>query len=170
MSPPIQRSGASPPDERPAPDASGRHHAASMHTQDMPPGPHAVTGISALDYDDLDVLAEVDRITTMAFAVAGCDVPALSDPAWLTAPPAAKIARLLVLAEAYLINHPHQSAAQMMKDASVAISNGRDWSPSLPSHAELVRRRAEPGRTWQPFDPVAVRRWVATGSSEKRAA
>lgn len=131
-----------------------------------------VIDVSALDYCDLEVLAEVDRFVKKVLAVAGPDVPALSDPAWRTAPPAAKIASLLVLGEAYLVTDPHLIAAQMIKDASVAISSSGNWSvaASLPSHAELVRRRAQPGRVWAPFDPVAAARWVETGSSEEVAA
>jgi hypothetical protein len=131
----------------------------------------AVTDVSALDYDDLAVLAEVDRFVKKVFEVAGPDVPKLSDPAWLTAPPAAKIASLLVLAEAYLVTDPHLIAAEMIKDVSVAISSSRTWSAaSLPSHAELVRRRAEPGPVHAPFDPVAAARWVETGSSGEETA
>lgn len=132
-----------------------------------------VSGLDAMDYDDLLVLAEVRRVVAKAVELAGgSGTPALSDSAWRTAPPAAKIASLLVLAEAYLVTDPHLIAAQMIKDASVAISSSGNWSvaASLPSHAELVRRRAEPGRVYAPFDAAAALRWVQTGSSQETAA
>lgn len=126
-------------------------------------------GLDHLDFVDVEVLAEVARIVKKTFAVAGSDVPALSDPAWLTAPPVAKVARLLVLAEAHLLSNPRAIAAQLLKDASVDLGTSRDWSEAamLPSHRELVRRRAELGPlAGLVFDPVREARWVATGSGE----
>lgn len=129
-------------------------------------------GLDNRSFDDIEVLAEVARIVGKAFAVAGPDVPALSDPAWLTAPPAAKVARLLVIAEANLISNPYEIAAQMVKDGSMAISADGRWSAAraLPSHAELVRRRAEPGPLYQPGytgGPVA---WDTSSTSEEESA
>lgn len=133
-----------------------------------------MSGLGHLDYADVGVLAEVARIVGKAIALAGHDVPALSDPAWRSAPPAAKVAGLLVLAEAHLVSNPHEIAAQMIKDASVAVSSSRHWPAAacLPSHSELLRRRAQPGPLagLDPFDPVAAARWVQTGTSEEPAA
>lgn len=129
-------------------------------------------GLDHLDHEDVEFLADVRRLVGKAIAVAG-SVPAAGSPAWMTAAPAAQIAGLLVLAEAYLINDPHQVAAEMIKDASVAVSSSRRWSAAAaqPSHHELRQRRAEPGPlAGIVFDPVAAARWVATGSSEKPAA
>jgi len=122
-------------------------------------------------YEELRLLAEVYRLVDKAVALAGGSVPPVGSPAWWAAKPQARIASLLVLAEAYLVTEPHL-IARMIKDASVAISSSENWSAvgSLPSHAELVRRRAEPGMVWGTFDPVAAARWVETGSSEEPVA
>jgi hypothetical protein len=132
-----------------------------------------VSGLDHLAYDDVEFFAEVHRIVTEQIELAGGSVPAVGSAAWRSAPPAAKVARLLVLTEAYLIKDPHQIAAEMIKDMSVAVSSSGHWSvaSALPSHAELLRRRAEPGPlAGMVFDPVAVARWVATGSSTETAA
>lgn len=136
------------------------------------PAEVAVTDVTAVDYDELRLLVEVHRMVGKAIELAGGSVPAVGSPQWWDADPLARIAGLLVLAERYLIDDPHLIDAQMIKDASVAISSSKDWSAagSLPSHAELARRRAEPGPVYAPFDVLAAARWVATGSSEEVAA
>lgn len=129
-------------------------------------------GLDHLDHEDVEFLLDVRRLVGNAVALAG-SVPAAGSPAWMTATPATQVAGLLVLAEAYLINDPHTIAAQMVKDASVAVSSSGRWSTAaaLPSHHELRQRRAEPGPlAGMVFDPVAAARWVATGSSAEIAA
>lgn len=124
-----------------------------------------------IGYEDLPFLTEVHRLVGKAATLAG-SVPAAGSPQWWSAEPMARLAGLLVLAERYLIEDPHTIAAQMIKDASVAVSSSGRWpaAAALPSHHELVRRRAEPGPCYPPFDPVAAARWVQTGSSEETAA
>lgn len=132
-----------------------------------------VNGLDHLDYDDVGFLTEVHRIVGVAAELAG-SVPAAGSPQWWSAEPMARLAGLLVLGERYLLEDPHAIAAQMIKDASVAVSSSGRWSAAaaLPSHHELVRRRAEPGPLagLAPFDRVLAARWVATGSSQETAA
>jgi hypothetical protein len=134
-----------------------------------------------LDYDDIDLLNEVSKIVKEAFTEAGPNVPSLSDPAWRTAPPAAKVAALLPLAEAYLITDrlAAEMVAERIKQASLDVSASGRWSTTAgrPSHCELQRRRNVPGPRYQPEYPggyVAVD-WetgnpVETSTSEERAA
>lgn len=100
-----------------------------------------------LDYTDLEVLAEISRLTSKVITSAGGRIPSLADPEWITASPLEKIASLLCLAQAYLVADPHQIAAGMLKDAARDLSGARDWAAAsaLPSHTELARRRAQPG-------------------------
>jgi hypothetical protein len=134
----------------------------------------AVSGLDHLDHEDLEFLDEVHRVVTRVIEQAGGSVPPAGSDRWRTAPDPAKVASLLVLAEAYLVSDPHQIAAEMIKEASVAVSSSGRWSAASarPSHAEVMRRRAEPGPLAAlVFDPVAAARWVETGiSSEERAA
>lgn len=130
-----------------------------------------VIGLDNRSFDDIEVLAEVARIVGKAFAVAGPDVPALSDPAWLTAPPAAKVARLLVIAEANLISNPYEIAAQMVKDGSMAISADGRWSaaralPRTPSSFVVAPSR---DRCISPVTPVARSRGTPAAPAKKRA-
>ncbi len=56
-----------------------------------------------------------------------------------------------------------------IRQASKAISAAADWGNLArhPSHAELTRRRAEPGSLAAlKFDPEVAQRWVETGSSD----
>ncbi|MGH3769601.1 MAG: hypothetical protein ACRDS0_24595 [Pseudonocardiaceae bacterium] len=133
-----------------------------------------MTGLDHLSYEDVQFLAEVHRLVTKAEALAGGCVPAAGTDEWFAASPMKRLAALLVLAERYLIEDPHAIAAEMIKDASVAVSSDGRWSAAraLPSHHELVRRRAEPGPLagLSAFDPVAARRWVETGDSAASAA
>ncbi len=103
-------------------------------------------------------------------------VPAPGTPRWWSAPDSVKVAGLLTLASEYLLNDPDKIAAEKLKAVAVVISKGEDWSAASrrPSHAELERRRAEPGPMatstaraglMPSFDPVAAKRWVRTGSS-----
>lgn len=126
----------------------------------------------SIAYEDLALLAEAHRLVgQVADAAGGWEaIPAVSDPAWNDAPPVAKIAALLVLSLDYLIADPSDIAWEMLRDTSKAISSSGRWAGCRPSHAELVRRRAEPGREWPEFDAAAAQRWVETGSSERAVA
>jgi hypothetical protein len=64
------------------------------------------------------------------------------------------LAGLLVLAERYLLDDPHQLAAKQLKAVSLAISGAIDWrhfaNRHVP-HTELRRRREELGPLYQPY-------------------
>jgi hypothetical protein len=133
----------------------------------------AVSGLDHLDYEDLELFVAVHRLVTKVIKLAGGSVPAAGSPQWWSAEPMARVAGLLVVAEAHLVSNPHQIAAEMIKDMSVSVSSSRRWpaASALPSHAELVRRRAEPGPLAALiFDSVVAARWVQTGSSDEAAA
>lgn len=136
---------------------------------------HAVTDVSALDYEDLQLYAEVHRIVGQAVALAGT-VPAVGSPAWWGAPPMARLAALLVVAEHHLMADPERIAAEQLKAVSVAISTGMDWAGNahrliFDSRATIVARRREPGPlAGMTLDPQAAARWVETGVSEEPAA
>jgi hypothetical protein len=110
--------------------------------------------VSAMDYDELLLLAEVHRITSKVIKLAGGSVPALGSPDWRSAREAAKVAGLLVLAEARLMDDPRQVASEQLRAVSVAISGGMDWRTfgqhHVP-HTELQRRRGELGSLHQPY-------------------
>ncbi len=135
-----------------------------------------MTDVTAMDYDDLRLLIEVHRMTAKAGELAGGSVPLVGSPSWWSAEPMARYAGVLVLAERYLLDDPHQLAAEMVKDVSLAISTGMDWSAAAhrlvyDSHAKVAERRREPGPlAGMTFDPLAAARWVQTGSSERTAA
>ncbi len=121
--------------------------------------------------DDAELHAEVHRLVHPRMLVARelCGrVPGTGTSAWWAAPDDAKIAGLLVLAEAWVIHDPERAVRQRLREMSYDLSQATDWTSAAqrPSHVELERRRAEPGPRWQSFDPQAAARWVATGSSE----
>jgi hypothetical protein len=72
-----------------------------------------VSGLDHLGYDDVEFFAEVHRIVTEQIELAGGSVPAVGSAAWRSAPPAAKVARLLVLTEAYLIKDSDAAGAAL---------------------------------------------------------
>lgn len=86
----------------------------------------------------------VDQFIGAAEDVHG-HIPGVGTPAWWIAPTSARLAGLLVLAEAYVLRSPDQIASDILKAASVAISTGCDWSAAArrPSYVELQRRRGE---------------------------
>lgn len=119
-----------------------------------------------------ELRAAVHQIVTRTVDLAG-EVPPVGSQAWWDAPPLARLAGLLVLAEHWLLRSPDELAADQLKAASAAVSTGRDWTAAARAyqpHAELVARRAEPGPLARPFDAEAAARWVATGSSSEAAA
>ncbi|HET9256859.1 MAG TPA: DUF3631 domain-containing protein [Pseudonocardiaceae bacterium] len=113
-----------------------------------------MSGLDHLDHDDVELLAEVHRITDRMIDLAGGSIPRLGSAAWWSAPPLARLAGLLALAEARMVEDPAVFAADQVKAVSVAISSGADWSAiacrHVP-HTELARRRAELGPLWQPY-------------------
>lgn len=135
-----------------------------------------MSGLDHLDYDDVEALGEVHRLVTKVIKLAGGSVPPVGSAAWWSAPDAAKVASLLVLAEARLIDDPHRIAAEQLREVSKAISGGLDWSAAAHRLAYerpgvLAARRREPGPLAALiFDPVATARWVETGSSDEAAA
>jgi hypothetical protein len=121
-------------------------------------------------YEELVLLAEVHRIVSEAIKGAGGSVPPVGSPAWWSADPASRIAGLLVLCEARLVDDPHRIAAEQLRDVSLAISGAMDWrafaNRHVP-HTELQRRRDQLGPLHHPYTggPVA---WD-TSSSETAA-
>ena len=123
--------------------------------------------------DDVELHAEVYRLVSIVATAVAADhrtVPGVDTSAWWNAPDIAKIAGLLILSEAWVICDPDRMVAERFKAASVAISEATQGSWRRPSRSELAARRAQPGPMARPFDPVAARRWVETGSSREGAA
>lgn len=124
--------------------------------------------VSALDYDEIQLLTAVHELTSKVIELAGGSVPPVGSPDWWTAEPITRIAGLMVLAEARLIDDPHQLAAEQLRDVSLAISGEMDWrhfaNRHVP-HSELARRRETLGPLYQPYTggPVA---WVDTSSQD----
>lgn len=122
---------------------------------------HAANGLPA---------PRVEPYSTMrGGAVLGCDprVRLLTpgSPEWWDAPDDQKTAGLLVLAEAWLVTDPERQVRQRLRSLSWDLSEAMRGRRGGPSHAELTRRRAQPGPVHS-FDPAAAVRWVATGSSD----
>jgi hypothetical protein len=118
----------------------------------------AMNGLDHLDYEDVELLAEVHRIANEVVADVG-SVPALGSADWWSAPHAGKVASLLVLAEARLIDDPHLIAAEQLRDVSKAISGELDWrafARDHVTHTELQRRRAEVGPLCQHYTGGSV--------------
>jgi hypothetical protein len=71
-------------------------------------------------------------------------LPGVGTSAWWSAPPDARLAAILVLGEAYLIADPERMARERLKAMSVDLAGARSWTAAarLPSHKELLRRRA----------------------------
>jgi hypothetical protein len=118
-----------------------------------------VSGLDHLDYDDVELLAEVHRIVSEVRELAG-SLPRVGSPQWWAAKPIARIAGLLVLAEARLVDDPHQLVAEQLKAVSVAISGALDWRDLANRHVpdtELRRCRDQMGPLYQHYTggPVA---------------
>lgn len=112
----------------------------------------SIMDVSALDCDELQTLTAVHELTSKVIALAG-SIPAVGSPDWWAADPTSRIAGLLVLAEARLIDDPHRLAAEQIKAVSVAISglDWRDFANRHVPHSELERRRATLGPLYQPY-------------------
>jgi len=89
---------------------------------------------------DCELRQEVHRLVDGVCRMHG-HIPSVRDPEWWTAPTSARLASLLVVAEAALLTR--ELDADRLKQASLAICSGLDWSAEAdqPSHAELIRRR-----------------------------
>jgi hypothetical protein len=124
----------------------------------------------------------VEKVVSLATAAHG-PIPSLRDAAWWTAPIDVKVASLLMLSEAYLVNNPETAAVEMLREMAYDIAgalpardNGwqmtwRDVANRHVTDSEVKRRRAEPGLLGGlVVDPAAEARWVATGTSEEHAA
>ncbi len=128
----------------------------------------SVLDVPAIDYDEIQMLAEVHRMTSKVIELAGGSVPPVGSPQWWSAEPITRIAGLLVLAEARLIDDPHQLAAEQIKAVSVAISGGMDWRTFVSNHVahtELQRRRDQLGPLYEPYTGGPVQ-WDATSSQD----
>jgi len=105
--------------------------------------------------------AVVRRLIARATCVSG--ILRVGSDEWFDAPATAQLASVAYLG---LQNLPE--ATPPLKQASAAISGAIDWraESSVPSLAELQRRRAKPGPlAVLVFDAAAAHRWVDTGSS-----
>jgi hypothetical protein len=73
-------------------------------------------------------------------------LPGVGIAEWWAAPPIARIAGLLILAEAWLVADPDRVAREQLKSMSADLSRSRNWAKAarLPSHRELQRRRYPP--------------------------
>ena len=125
--------------------------------------------------DDPELLAEVGRVTAPAIAAARREHGRLlgtGTPEWWSADDGAKVAGVLVLGMAWLVHDPESAVRQRLRQMSYDLAGGLDWAAESrrPSRGTLAARRAEPGPMARPFDPVAARRWVETGSSREGAA
>lgn len=123
-----------------------------------------------------ELRAAVHKLVASVVQVARAEhglIPGVGSPAWWTAPTSARLAALLVLAEAYLLADPERMALQMLREAAYNLSGAHDWSAASrrPSHTDLARRRAAPGPlAGLVFDTAAAQRWVQTGDSQESAA
>lgn len=97
---------------------------------------------------ELEVLTEVHRIVSLGMEAAESygSLPSMRSDEWMDAPIEVKIATILNLGQGYLLANPERQALEMVRDVSYAFSTSHDWTNSI-SHAELVRRRSEPGPT-----------------------
>lgn len=111
-------------------------------------------------------------VTTTAVLRGHRRIPGVGTPSWWAADDAAKVAGLLVLVEAWVVRDPEQAVRQRLREMSYDLSAALDWSAESrrPSPGTLAARRAEVGPMARTVDPVAVRRWAETGSSEGGAA
>jgi hypothetical protein len=116
---------------------------------------------------------EVHRMVTTACGLVPGDIPEVGSLAWWAADPPARIAGLLVAAEAFVVEDRDAYAREQLKQMTSALSGPDGYWRSVASghvtHAELTARREEPGPVWDQFDREATQRWVDTGSSEPTA-
>lgn len=118
--------------------------------------------------EDIDLLAEVQRVVTKALAAAGAvGSVKFGSPEWWRASDAEKAARLGILAEAFVIQDPHKIALDIVKQTSLDVWEGTDWTAlsRRASHSTLVQRRERPGPMLRTFDAEAAARWVEFGTS-----
>ena len=179
MSTPTQRSGA--PPQRPAPEMISHRqatnpHKGTAHGATLPPVPSPVTAVASdpgllVPLDDALTRAEIGRVVGPLLAEArrqfGHVAPVESTQRW-DGTDATKLGGILALALAWASNDPHQAAAEALKAASVDVSTGENWtavSGRLTTPDTLRSRRAQLGPMARAVDPVAARRWAATGDS-----
>jgi hypothetical protein len=102
---------------------------------------------TVIDLDDAELHAEVGRVVGLVVTAVRKRhgrIPGVGTPSWWAADDAAKVAGLLVLAEAWVIRpDPDRAAVERLKAMAVDLSEAHDWSAASrrPSHAELKRRR-----------------------------
>jgi len=126
--------------------------------------------------DAPDLLAEVGRLVAPAIVAGrrahGGRLVGVGEPAWWDAADEVKLAGVLVLALAWCLHDPERAVRQRLRELSYDLSAATDWAAASrrPSHTTLETIRTEPGPVARPFDPVAARRWVETGSSRDGAA
>jgi len=100
--------------------------------------------------DDPELLAEVGRVVASAIATARQENGRLAGVAtaeWWATSDDVKLAGILVLGMAWCVHDPERAVRQRLREMSGDLSDGHDWTAASrrPSHAELTKRRAEPG-------------------------
>ena len=130
---------------------------------------------SALDLiiplDDPETRAEIWRIVAPLLAEARREfgyVAPVESTQWWDGTDATKLGGVLVLALAWATCDPHRRGAAQLKQDAADISRDVDWaavSGRLTTPDTLRSRRAQLGPMARAVDPVAARRWAATGDS-----
>ena len=175
VSTPTQRSGA--PPQRPAPEMISHRQATNPHKGTA----HGATllpvpGLLVVPLDDALTRAEIGRVVGPLLAEARRQfgyVAPVESTQWWDGTDATKLGGILALALAWASNDPHQAAAEALKAASVDVSTGENWtavSGRLTTPDTLRSRRAQLGPMARAVDPVAARRWAATGDSYRDGA
>ena len=120
--------------------------------------------------DDALTRAEIWRIVAPLLAEARREfgyVAPVESTQWWDGTDATKLGGILTLALAWAVNDPHRRGAEQLKQDAVDISRAVDWTAASrrPTPDTLRARRAQLGPMARAVDPVAARRWAATGDS-----
>jgi len=125
--------------------------------------------------DDALTRAEIGRVVGPLLAEARREfgyVVGVESGEWWRASDATKLGGILTLALAWAVCDPHRRGAEQLKQDAVDISLDVDWTAvsGQPGSDTLAARRAQLGPMARAVDPVAARRWAATGDSQDGAA
>lgn len=115
-----------------------------MVTRHSVPAPPHGTHITALPGED-EILAAALEVATAVRG--GRSFPPIRSQEWLDLPHDDKVAALLPLACAWLLEDPRRADRALMAEASSQVRAGMDWgrhADTRVTHTELVRRRAWP--------------------------
>jgi len=139
------------------------------------PGRSSAEGTAPGRLDEPELLAEAGRLLAPIFSAARHErgrIVGVGEAEWWRASDAVKRGGLATLALAWMVHDPEQAVRERIKAMAVDLSQAHDWSAESrrPSHTTLAAIRDEPGPMARTVDPVAARRWVATGTSVGGAA